>query len=337
MRLRVVLLAVELCLVIFPAAAFAWGATGHRTATVVAVESLPADVPAFLRTPRSLAWAGELGREPDRSKGAGASHDQDLDPGHYVNLGDSGLAGDAVPIDPLPPSRDAYDAALRARGLGEYAVGFLPYSIVDGWQQVRKDFAYWRADVAAARFSDSAAERAWYETDRQLREMLTLRDIGYWSHFVADASQPMHVSVHHHGWGDYPNPEGFSQAKTLHAYFEGEFVARHVGAAAVAAAAPPPRELGCAVEQRTVAYLMETHAQVVPLYRLEKAGEFSAGGPAGVTFVTARLAAAAAEIRDLVTAAWRCSGDEMVGYPPVNLRDIEAGRAKPFAELKGKD
>ena len=103
----------------------------------------------------------------------------------------------------------------------EYQVGFLPYSIVDGWQQLQKDFAYWRADVAAERSVTSKADRAWFARDRRLREMIVLRDLGYWSHFVGDASQPMHVSIHRDGWGDYPNPEGYSATKGFHGAFEG--------------------------------------------------------------------------------------------------------------------
>ena len=49
-----------------------------------------------------------------------------------------------LPIDKLPVTREAYDTQLRARGFTQYKAGYLPYSIVDGWQQIRKDFAYWR-------------------------------------------------------------------------------------------------------------------------------------------------------------------------------------------------
>jgi hypothetical protein len=36
--------------------------------------------------------------------------------------------------------------------------------------------------------------------------MLILRDLGVWSHYVADASNPMHTTIHSDGWGEYPNP-----------------------------------------------------------------------------------------------------------------------------------
>src|SRR5215467_12162810 len=110
-----------------------------------------------------------------------------------------------------------YDSQLRAKGFTQYQAGYLPYAIIDGWQQIRKDFAYWRADVKGAEAAEPPEERAWFEADRKLREKLTLRDIGFLSHYVGDASQPMHVSVHYNGRGDFPNPNGYTQAK-IHAY-----------------------------------------------------------------------------------------------------------------------
>jgi hypothetical protein len=39
---------------------------------------------------------------------------------------------------------------LRAKGFTQYKAGYLPYSIVDGGQQIRKDFANWQAPLATA-------------------------------------------------------------------------------------------------------------------------------------------------------------------------------------------
>ncbi|MGB8366147.1 MAG: hypothetical protein ACLQUZ_15275 [Rhizomicrobium sp.] len=89
-------------------------------------------------------------------------------------------------------TREDYDSALRAVGSDEYKAGYFPYSIIDGWQQLVKDFAYWRANAAGEKFARNDAQRAWFVRDRQTREQLTIRDLGYWSHFVGDASQPLH-------------------------------------------------------------------------------------------------------------------------------------------------
>src|SRR5205814_9565260 len=141
-------------------------------------------------------------------------------------------------------------------------------SIVDGWQQIRKDLAYWRADVKGAETATTPEERAWFEADRHLREKLTLRDIGIWSHYVGDASQPLHVSVHFNGWGDFPNPNGYSQAK-LHAPFEGDLVRDAVKLAEVQAAMVPPRTFAGSMDQRVGGYLAATGAQVVSFDEME--------------------------------------------------------------------
>lgn len=316
---------------------WAWGATGHRTISTIAAQSLPAAMPAFLRTAEAAALIGELGREPDRSKGAGLSHDRNLDPGHWVNLADSGKVADQVALDPPPATRDRYAAALRAARMSEYEAGYLPYTIIDGWQQLRKDFAYWRALTAMAGRA-TGADKTWLEQDRRLREMLILRDLGTWTHFIGDGSQPMHVSVHRSAWGDYPNPEGFHQNTSFHADFEGRFVADTVSPAEVAAALPPPRSLDCQVERRVGEYLLATHTQVKEVFRLEKSGAFAEQGTsAGRRFVVSRLAAAAAEARDLIAAAWQCSAEASVGYPPVLAREVEEGKAFPLPELRGRD
>jgi hypothetical protein len=176
----------------------------------IAIEKLPDSVPEFIRTPEAAADIAVLGRELDRSKGAGKTHDAERDPGHYIDLADDGAVMGVLPLAKLPETREAYDTELRAGGFTQYKAGYLPYSIVDGWQQVKKDFAYWRALTRAIETAATPLERAWFEADRRLREKLTIRDIGVWSHYVGDASQPLHVSVHYNGWGDFPNPDGFT-------------------------------------------------------------------------------------------------------------------------------
>jgi hypothetical protein len=39
----------------------------------------------------------------------------------------------------------------------------------------------------------------------------------------------------------------------------------------------------------------------------------------------------------MVIEAWRTSADAAVGYPKVAVRDVEAGKVVPIADLKGRD
>ncbi|MHB8530930.1 MAG: phospholipase C/P1 nuclease family protein [Caulobacteraceae bacterium] len=316
--------------------ALAWGATGHRIIGRLATEALPPSLPGFLRSPAAVAALGELDREPDRWKAAGKAHDLDLDPGHFLDLGDDGrvLAGPA--LADLPATREDYETALRRIGGDGWRAGYLPYSIIEGWQQLAKDFAYWRVDVAAARTVVDAAHRTWFVADEARREGLVLRDLGVLGHYVGDGSQPLHVSEHFNGWGAFPNPDGFTQDK-VHAPFEGAFVRSYVRPGRVRAAMAPYRDCHCSIQRRTVAYLAATNAFVVPFYRLYKAGGFQPGDRRGVDFAAERLAAGAAELRDVTIDAWRASAEEQVGFPAVSVRDVEAGALDPYDSFYGTD
>lgn len=315
---------------------FAWGATGHEWISGIAIEKLPESLPAFVRAPEAAAEIAVMGRELDRSKGSGKMPDAERDPGHYVDLADDGAVDGILPLAKLPKTREAYDTALRAGGRTQYKSGYLPYSIVDGYQQIRKDFAYWRALTKAIETAETPEERTWFQTDRRLREKLTLRDIGIWSHYPGDASQPLHVSVHFNGWGNHPNPKGYT-TKKIHAHFEGEFVKRNLDRAAVAAEIGPYGPCGCKIEERTAALLSASLAQVEPLYALEKEGGSRTGNPQGVAFATSRLAAGSQAVRDMLVQGWEESAETPVGYPMVNVRDIESGKIRATRALFGAD
>lgn len=311
--------------------ALAWGHFGHLLVSEAGARTFPADLPGFVRTPEAIAAIRDLGPEADESKDAGYAHDHDRDPGHYVDLGDDGTAA-GVSLGDLPKDRESYDTALRAANTDQYKIGFLPYSLLDGWEQVVKDFAYWRAlGIGIAKATDPA-DRAFFNAQRHLRETLTLRDIGYWSHFVGDASQPLHTSTHYDGWDRYPNSKG------IHARFETSFVSANVTLAAVLADIPPYRPCGCTIEQFVARYLAATNAQVKQTYELgTRTDSFRTATPEAVAFVTARVAAGAAALRDLVAEAWAASENATVGYPNVKVRDLEDGAVPMTRRIVGGD
>ncbi|HUO12965.1 MAG TPA: S1/P1 Nuclease, partial [Caulobacteraceae bacterium] len=201
-------------------AALAWGSSGHRMIGEAAMAALPPDLPAFLHTPTTSETVGELSREPDRSRGSGKAHDSDRDPGHFVDGDDAGKVAGVVALNALPQTREEYDTALRGAGVDSWKMGYLPYSIIEDWQQLVKDFAFWRADDAGAKFAAGYEEKTWMERDRGRREVQILVDIGLLSHFVGDGSMPLHASIHFNGWGPYPNPDGYTEAH-VHVPWEG--------------------------------------------------------------------------------------------------------------------
>jgi hypothetical protein len=314
--------------------ASAWGAKGHRIIGVLAARNFPAEIPEFLRTKEAVARLGELGREPDRSRGSGNPHDQDRDPAHFVDVSEDGTILGGPLLAQLPANREDYDSALRAHGSDQYKAGWLPYSIMDGWQQLVKDFALWRADAAGEKFARDPADREWFTFDRRLRELITLRDLGEWSHFVGDGSQPLHATVHFNGWGDFPNPQGFTLATNFHARFETDFINANISEDDVALLMASPNQCHCSIQQHTASYLTRTQTYVVETYRLDQGHGFDNATPEAKRFTAVRLAEGAAMLRDMVTDAWEASADAMLGYKPqAGVKDIEAGKIDPKSLL----
>jgi hypothetical protein len=327
-------------LMVLPQAAFAWGGVGHRIIGELAVRSFPAEIPAFLRGPQAAAEMGILSQEPDTSRNAGQPHDYDLDPGHFLDVSDDMTILGGPKLSALPASRRDYDTALRAVGTEQYKAGFLPYNIMEGYQQLVKDFALLRAYQAsvksAATFKLGAADRRALARLLAVREMLTRRDLGYWAHFVEDASQPMHLSIHYDGWGDGPNPQGYRTERGLHAKFESDFVGANIVEADVKARMRPYRLCAATLQTCVQDYLAVGAALVDKTYALEKAGAFDTPTAEAKDFVAQRLADAASQLRDMVTDAWREAGSASLGYKvKIPVTDYEAGKAS--MALQGKD
>jgi hypothetical protein len=207
--------------------------------------------------------------------------------------------------------------------------------MLDGWEQLRKDFAYWRVDDYLAKHGATAALRLRGQSDRTIEESLIRRDLGVWGHFVGDGCQPLHVTVHFNGWGNYPNPNGYTDDRHTHSMFESQFVNKYVSEGMVSRLMKPQSQFAQpaallsqdAVMASIMNYLVTTGSTVPHLYDVEKAGGFGKGTPDAVAFAASRLAAGAMEMRDLSVLAWQDSIHESVGYPNVAVQDILAGKA----------
>jgi len=284
------------------APAQAWGLKGHTMIGQAAMAHLPADVPAFLRSDDAKNEIIYLQAEEDRLKiGTDVDHAwaREWSTDHYLDVDDNGMVGGALSLTALPETRDSYIKALWSapKPTDAYSVGFLPYAILEGYEQVRADFALWR--VAPA---DERARRA----------SLTIHDIGIFSHFVGDGSQPLHVSVHFNGWGDYPNPQNYSESHTFHEDYESRFVDANVTVDQVTPLVGPSQVLPDVPLAAIEHYILETNARVVPLYDLAKRGAMDGSGPPAtraelVSLTSDQLAAAATMLDSLIETAWRSS------------------------------
>lgn len=273
-----------------------WGAEGHVMAARAAVERLPLAMPDFFRAAGAeLAW---LDPEPDRWRSRDLqAMDQAFAYDHYIDL-------ENVPEGALESTdRWRFVAALYRAGVvrPERDVGFLPYRIEELYQRLLSGFRRWRA-------ATDDEERRWIEAR-------IVADAGILGHYVTDGSQPHHTTIHFNGWNasgaqEAPNPEGFTTERDFHGRFESDFVRAHVRYGDVLSAVDAEvRALGEPADVRSAIhdYLRRTHAEVAPLYRLEKAHRFEAEGAAPrthVDFAAVRIAAGATLLRDLWWSAW---------------------------------
>jgi hypothetical protein len=296
--------AVVLLPMMFAQQSFAWGMDGHMMINRLAGANLPADVPAFLRSPAALDALEYYGPEPDRWR---SPSEPELNaaqaPEHFIDLEWADLAG------PLPRRRYDYIRALAVAQakypdmvLTPDKVGLQPYVTTEVYERLQSAFRDYRALVAAKQ-----------DTKPSEAEIVFLA--GWLGHYVADGSMPLHTSIQYNGWVG-PNPNGYTAEHHIHALFESEFVHANVKAAEVAplVAASKPALLGD-VFNDYMAYLRHSNTLVEHTYQLEKAGAFAgAGTPEGKAFVDRQLAAGAVELRNMIYTAWIKSAEPVPPY-----------------------
>ncbi len=312
-----------------------WDYEGHRVINLVAVDLLPTNAPAFLRTSEARERVAFLGGELDRWRNTPhyplrhANH-----PDHYLDLEDLGPLG--LTITNLPAYR--YDlVALLARMQVQHPdrfppspagdlehtrslPGFLPWTIAEQFARVKSAFAYLKVYEELGTPAEIENARA---------NVIYL--MGLLGHAVGDATQPLHTTRSYNGWVG-PNPEGFTTNRTFHAWIDGGYL-RRVG---VSADDLRPRTRPARVQpsipsagdpdpvfRMACAYVADQYPKVVELYRLEKNGRLNPTAPQGLEgrgFLLDQLALAATTLADLWLTAWEQAP------PDTFLRSQLAGR-----------
>lgn len=283
---------------------FAWGTDGHMLINRLAGQSLPQDVPAFLRSGGAIDALEYYGPEPDRWR---SSAEPELNaaqaPEHFIDLEWADLAG------PLPRRRYDYIRALAAAQvkhpdmvLTPEKVGLQPYVTSEVYERLQSAFRDYRALVAANK-----------DTHPSEAEITFLA--GWLGHYVGDGSMPLHTSIQYNGWVGQ-NPNGYTTEHHIHALFESEFVHANVKIADLAplVGASKPVILGNVFDDYMV-YLRHSNSLVEQTYQLEKAGGFAGAGTLeGKAFVDQQLAAGAIELRNMIYTAWLKSADPVPPY-----------------------
>lgn len=263
----------------------AWGDEGHRFINLVAAQSLPDDVPAFLRN--ASARLSFLGPEPDRwrdNRELYKALSEVNGPDHFIDMDKS------ENFEALPNDRYKYSDWLRANGKEPKDIGFLPYSMLEGYQKVQVLFRLWRDPKNAA--------------EREQIEQNIVYYAGVLGHYVADASQPLHTTIHFNGWSTSSNPEMFTR-EPLHWRFEGEYVKAQIKVADFTGLVKKGRALQDPFAD-IMSYLFETFKQTPELYRMDKTARWDANNtrPESKQFVASRLAAGSQMLANLWYTAW---------------------------------
>jgi S1/P1 Nuclease len=279
-----------LCLALPSPPAHAWGNEGHRMINRLAVTTLPADTPAFLRTQAAADEIEYLGPEPDRWR---SKAEPELSaaqaPEHFIDL----ELADA--LGPLPHKRLDFEAKVFAAGQRPETIGLQPWEADEVWERLKAAMRQYRAMVAAGPGAN---------IDTKPVEAAILFYAGWLGHYVGDGSQPLHVSVNYNGWTG-PNPNGYTTDHQIHYQFEGPFVAANMHAPDVQAKMTLVKLIEGDMFDAYVAYLRHTATYVEKVYQLDKLGGFTgAGTPESRDFTTARLADGASMLRDMIYTAW---------------------------------
>jgi hypothetical protein len=273
-----------------PVSAAAWGEKGHQITNRLAIDRAGALLPEFMTAGRnSLIYNGT---EPDRWREEGDSPLQSAQaPDHFFN---SELWG---AVSTIAPDRYAFINRIRSGNVDVALIGYLPYAILENYGRLRNAFRQWRNARTAQ--------------DRESARMNALYYAGVLGHYVADGSQPLHISIHFNGWAaNRPNPKKFTQDRRFHNRYEAAYVNRAISDALVRSKAEAPYRLSNTFNS-IKQYLQQSFAELETLYELEKVGEFNPERPRmkGTDFIASELARAATMLSSLWYTAWLESGD----------------------------
>jgi hypothetical protein len=288
MRLKTALILV----VLLPIAAFGWGQKGHLMINELAIDAAATRLPEFMRASRSHLIYNAY--EPDRWREEWQSpmHAAQA-PDHFF---DSEYWGTITSIE---LDRYAFMEKVSAKKIELAKIGYLPYAIVENYGRLVNSFRQWRNAKTPA--------------DRESARANAVYVAGLLGHYVGDASQPMHMSIHYNGWADdTPNPKGFTKDRQLHSRYETAYVNAAITPSAVKAKVQPPQRLKdvwISIKQ----HLDSGLADLNEMYELEKQGEFNPEGPqsAGTDFIATQIARASTMLASLWYTAWLESGEPL--------------------------
>ena len=186
--------------------ASAWDYEGHRVVNQLALTSLPSEFPGFVRDSAAAERIGFLGGEPDRWRNV-----QDLPlrhsngPDHYIDLEELavyGLKAELLPVmrydyvAQLALARHAHPEKFPAMDPGRNEdhtrelVGLLPWAMAESYSKLKSCISCLKAYEEGGGTPEEIANA---QGD-------VIYVMGTMGHYFGDAGQPLHTTIHHHGW-----------------------------------------------------------------------------------------------------------------------------------------
>jgi hypothetical protein len=324
--------------------------SGHRIVNQVALASLPAEFPAFVKTPESAERIAFLSGEGDRfrnvSEGAmrqtGGSWTD-----HFIDLERLPMAG----LDPAKvPSfrldfvvafaagRQAHadrfpviDAARNTDHTAEWE-GFLPWRIFEDYLRLKSAFSYLKAFEELGTPDEIANARA-----------NVVYYMGVMGHYVGDASQPLHTTMQYDGWKVGPNPKGFTAQGGFHSWVDSGFFYRAgMTPADILPRAVPARPISLQPQAdgrdplfvHVMNFIIAQNELVEPLYQMEKDGKFTNNSqppaPEGREFLRTQILKGGQLLGDLWVTAWRSAPeDTFLRGTLLRRQEAAAGKSGP--------
>jgi hypothetical protein len=322
-----------------------WDAPGHRIVNQLALDSLPADFPAFVREPAAVGRIAFLAGEPDRW-----SHALDLPlkhdswPEHYLDVEQLADAG----LDPKTVSSLRYDfvAAFTAGRAAhpenfqhvdalnvvyhtDKLPGLLPWVVTEYYGRLKAAFS----SLQVYQELGTPQEIANAQAD-------VIYTMGIMGHFVGDLFQPLHTTVYHDGWVG-PNPHGYFTGKFFHSWIDSGLIAKaRITVADLAPRVVPAEPLPTAAREdgrdpvfvTVMDCLLEQNKFVEPLYQLEKAGKLGRGetpvAPEGRALIENQLHKGGELLGALWLTAWKSAPPEEFLRKQLLKRQAAAAVAK---------
>ena len=328
-------------------AVFAWDYEGHRLVNQLAIASLPADFPGFVKTPAARERIAYLGGEPDRWRNTTDLPLKHLNsPDHYIDLED--LAPYQLKAESLSHFRYEFVtqlAAARALHPKDFPaidptrdpdrtkalVGFLPWTSTEYYAKLKSAFSCLKAFVEEGTPEEIANA-----------EQNVVYLMGVMGHFVGDATQPLHTTKNYNGWVE-SNPRAYTTNRTFHAWIDGGYFLKIGGISVeeLKSRVRPAKMLWPGdtkakhddVFPEVMVFILKQFNLVETLYQLEKEKKLSGEGELGLQgkdFLFAQLVKAGQMLGDLWYSAWQQAPVDP--YLKVQLLKRKTATGKPPAK-----